>query len=70
MALRCVIRGETTHYEIVSQDFARTLTGMASVKGSALGNGLQTVENSDQAWACAQLAKTRVLSQHMSQLKW
>lgn len=51
VTLGCVIRGETTHYEIVSGESARALMDMAVAEGLALGNGIQTVENSDQAWA-------------------
>lgn len=51
LALGCVIRGETTHYEIVSNESARVLMDMVVERSLALGNGIQTVENDDQAWA-------------------
>ncbi len=51
VTLGCVIRGETTHYEIVSGESARALMDISVAEGLALGNGIQTVENSDQAWA-------------------
>lgn len=53
VTLGCVIRGETTHYDIVAGESARALMDLAVVEGLALGNGIQTVENSDQAWARA-----------------
>nr|WP_306266042.1 6,7-dimethyl-8-ribityllumazine synthase [Pararhizobium sp. IMCC3301] len=53
VTLGCVIRGETTHYDIVAGESARALMDLAVVEGLALGNGIQTVENTDQAWARA-----------------
>ncbi len=53
VALGCVIRGETTHYEIVSGESARALMDLSVNEGVALGNGILTVENEDQAWARA-----------------
>jgi 6,7-dimethyl-8-ribityllumazine synthase len=51
IALGCVIRGETTHYDIVSNESARALMDLSTEVGLALGNGIQTVENDEQAWA-------------------
>jgi 6,7-dimethyl-8-ribityllumazine synthase len=51
VALGCVIRGETTHYDIVSNESARALMNLSTEVGLALGNGIQTVENDEQAWA-------------------
>lgn len=51
IALGCVIRGETTHYDIVSNESARALMDLSTEFGLALGNGIQTCENDDQAWA-------------------
>lgn len=51
IALGCVIRGETTHYDIVSNESARALMDLSVGHQLALGNGIQTVENGDQAWA-------------------
>ena len=48
VALGCVIRGETTHYETVCNDSSRALT-LLSLQGACLGNGILTVENLDQA---------------------
>ena len=51
IALGTVIRGETTHYDIVSVQSARALMDLAVEHELALGNGILTVENDDQAWA-------------------
>ena len=48
VALGCVIRGETTHYETVCNDSSRGLT-MLGLSGACIGNGILTVENYDQA---------------------
>ncbi|MEO0772677.1 MAG: 6,7-dimethyl-8-ribityllumazine synthase [Pseudomonadota bacterium] len=52
VALGCVIRGETTHYETVCNDSSRGLT-MLGLTGTLVGNGILTVENRDQAVARA-----------------
>lgn len=49
VTLGCVIRGATTHYEIVSEESARALMDLTVDRGIALGNGILTVENEDQA---------------------
>jgi 6,7-dimethyl-8-ribityllumazine synthase len=51
VALGCVIRGETTHYEIVSNESARGLMDLTVRDRLAIGNGILTVEDEDQAWA-------------------
>jgi 6,7-dimethyl-8-ribityllumazine synthase len=48
VALGCVIRGETTHYDYVCSESARGLMDL-SLRGIAVGNGILTVENRDQA---------------------
>ena len=48
VALGCVIRGETTHYETVCNDSSRGIT-MLGLQGLCIGNGILTVENRDQA---------------------
>jgi len=53
VALGCVIRGETTHYDYVCQESARAIMDLAVDKQLAIGNGIITVENEDQAWARA-----------------
>ncbi|MGB0497704.1 MAG: 6,7-dimethyl-8-ribityllumazine synthase [Rubricella sp.] len=56
VALGCVIRGETTHYDIVAGESSRALTELG-LKGYCIGNGILTVENMDQAEARANPAK-------------
>ena len=51
--LGTVIRGETTHYDIVAGESARAVMDIAIDEGLAVGNGILTVENDDQAWARA-----------------
>jgi len=53
IALGCVIRGETTHYDYVCQESARALQDLAVQYSLALGYGILTVENRDQALARA-----------------
>ena len=48
IALGCVIRGETTHYDYVCSESARALMNI-SLEGFAIGYGILTVENYDQA---------------------
>jgi len=55
VALGCVIRGETTHYDYVCGESARALQDLAVRHGLALGFGILTVENDDQAWALARV---------------
>lgn len=57
VALGCVIRGETTHYDYVCQESARALMDLAVDKALVIGNGIITVENEDQAWARAKSSK-------------
>jgi 6,7-dimethyl-8-ribityllumazine synthase len=49
IALGCVIRGETYHFEIVSNESARALIDLAVARKLAFGNGILTVENETQA---------------------
>ena len=51
VALGCVIRGETTHYETVANESARGLMDLSVHQKLAIGNGILTVENEEQAWA-------------------
>ncbi len=55
VALGCVIRGETTHYDIVAGESSRALMDLAVSRHIALGNGILTVENEAQAWARAKI---------------
>ncbi len=57
VALGCVIRGETTHYDTVCNASARGLMDLALAENMAIGNGILTVENEDQAWVRADLAR-------------
>lgn len=49
VALGCVIRGETTHYDYVCQESARALNDLACHKRVAIGYGIITTENHQQA---------------------
>ncbi len=53
VALGCVIRGETFHFEIVSMESARGLTDIAVTRSLPLGNGIITVNTEEQAMARA-----------------
>jgi 6,7-dimethyl-8-ribityllumazine synthase len=53
VALGCVIRGETLHFEIVSQESARALLDLSVARGVPIGNGILTVDTDAQAWARA-----------------
>ena len=48
VALGCVVRGETTHYETVCRESSQGLT-MLGLAGHCIGNGILTVEDRDQA---------------------
>lgn len=48
VALGCVIRGETTHYDTVCNDSSRALS-LLGLQGACIGNGILTVENRTQA---------------------
>ncbi|WP_208435770.1 6,7-dimethyl-8-ribityllumazine synthase [Bartonella phoceensis] len=50
VALGCVIRGETYHFEIVANDSSRALMDLTVHKNLAIGNGILTVEDKKQAW--------------------
>ncbi len=52
VALGCVIRGETYHFEVVAGESARAIMAL-TLDGLAIGNGILTVENEAQAWARA-----------------
>ena len=53
VALGCVIRGETLHFEIVSQESARALLNLSVELRVPIGNGILTVDTDAQAWARA-----------------
>ncbi len=53
LALGCVIRGETTHYDIVAGESSRGLMDLTIKHAIPLGNGILTVESKQQAMARA-----------------
>jgi 6,7-dimethyl-8-ribityllumazine synthase len=53
VALGCVIRGETLHFEIVSQESARALLDLSVARRMPISNGILTVDSDAQAWARA-----------------
>ena len=53
IALGCVIRGETSHYDYVCAESARGLADLALHRGAALGYGILTCETHEQAMARA-----------------
>jgi 6,7-dimethyl-8-ribityllumazine synthase len=55
VALGCVIRGETFHFEIVAGESARALMDLSVARALPLGNGILTVENDAQAWTRARV---------------
>ena len=57
VALGCVIRGETIHFEIVSMESSRGLMDLAVARGVPLGNGIITVNTEAQAWARARASE-------------
>lgn len=57
VALGCVIRGETHHFEVVADESARALMDLAVNYKLALGNGILTVETEAQAWARARISE-------------
>lgn len=57
VALGTVIRGETYHFEIVSNESARGIMDLAIGKRLAIGNGILTTEDEAQAWARARVSE-------------
>ncbi|WP_199554510.1 6,7-dimethyl-8-ribityllumazine synthase [Sandaracinobacteroides hominis] len=56
VALGCVIRGETYHFEVVSNESARAIMAL-TLDGLPIGNGILTVENEEQALVRADPAR-------------
>ena len=56
VALGTVIRGETYHFEVVSNESARGIMAL-TLDGLAIGNGIITTENDEQAWARARVSE-------------
>ena len=57
VALGCVIRGDTFHFEIVATQSARALMDLAVAYRLPLGNGILTVDTESQAWARANVVE-------------
>ncbi len=57
VALGCVIRGETSHYDIVAGESARALMDLSVARRLPLGNGILTVDTEAQAWARARVGE-------------
>ena len=57
VALGCVIRGETSHYDTVCGESARGLMQLSIDRHLAIGNGILTVENKQQAWERALMSR-------------
>ncbi|HEY8382486.1 MAG TPA: 6,7-dimethyl-8-ribityllumazine synthase [Microvirga sp.] len=55
IALGCVIRGDTGHYDIVAGESARALMDLSVARAIPLANGILTVENEAQAWTRARV---------------
>ncbi len=56
VALGTVIRGETYHFEIVAGESCRAIMDLSVNESIAVGNGILTVENDEQAWVRARRA--------------
>ena len=57
VALGAVIRGETYHFEIVSNESARGIMELSTSKRICIGNGILTTEDDEQAWARARISE-------------
>ena len=57
IALGCVIRGETSHYDYVCGESARKLQDLACEHALALGYGILTCETAEQAWERAAVGR-------------
>ena len=57
VALGTVIRGETYHFEIVSNESARGIMDLTVGKRLCIGNGILTTEDDEQAWARARISE-------------
>jgi 6,7-dimethyl-8-ribityllumazine synthase len=54
VALGAVLRGDTTHYDIVANESARGIMNL-TLEGLCIGNGILTCENMEQAWERAKV---------------
>ncbi|MEH6950665.1 6,7-dimethyl-8-ribityllumazine synthase [Nitrobacter sp. NHB1] len=57
IALGCVVRGDTIHFEIVSMESSRALMDLSVQRRVPLGNGIITVNTDAQAWARARASE-------------
>ncbi len=57
VALGCVIRGETSHYDHVCRECMHGIARLGTARSVAIGNGVLTCENRDQAWRRAAVDK-------------
>lgn len=57
VALGCVIRGETYHFDLVANESARGIMDLTLIDGIAIGNGIITTENEEQALVRADAAQ-------------
>lgn len=57
VALGTVVRGDTYHFEIVANESSRALMDLSVQEGLAIGNGILTTENDEQAWTRARRAE-------------
>ena len=71
VALGCVIRGDTIHFDIVSQQSARGLMDIAIARALPLGNGIITVDTEAQALARARPEeRTRAATRRARRWRW
>ncbi len=56
VVLGCVLRGETTHYDIVANESASGIMSL-TLDGLCIGNGILTCENEEQAWQRAKISE-------------
>lgn len=57
LLLGCVIRGETSHYDLICNEVARATQDLATIRGATVGFGLLTCENEAQALVRADPSK-------------
>lgn len=55
VALGCVIRGETDHYEHICREVSRAIMDLSVLGGIPIGFGILTCENYEQAWERASI---------------
>ncbi len=55
IALGCVIKGDTHHFDVVANESARALTHLTTTYALALGNGILTTYTEEQAWQRASI---------------